>query len=152
MHGGSGTHGSGSGSPGYETRDTRLRVGVWLGVGLAVLVVGAFVAMKVLFDRLAASEAGSQAAPLSQTADQEAEPPAPRLQTTAVADLREARRQEEALLHSYGWSDPEAGTVRLPIERAVERVLRDGLPAKVIAPGPAGAGEPPAAAGAEGRR
>ena len=147
MRAGSGGHGSGSGSPGYETRDTRLGVGVWLGAGMSLLTAGAILAMWVLFGRLAAREAGLQPPPLSQTADRSAQPPAPRLQTAPVADLREARQREEALLHSYGWSDPAAGTVRLPIETAVERVLRDGLPDKVIAPG-----ADRAAAGTEGRR
>jgi len=39
-----------------------------------------------------------------------------------LADLR-AREQEE--LTTYGWEDKETGTVRIPIERAMELVARE---------------------------
>ncbi|MEZ4616096.1 MAG: hypothetical protein R2867_11425 [Caldilineaceae bacterium] len=36
----------------------------------------------------------------------------------------------EMRLHSYGWIDQEAGTVHIPIERAMELVVSEGLPAR----------------------
>lgn len=47
-------------------------------------------------------------------------------------DLGETRRAWEApmrqRLASYGWVDREAGLVHVPVERAVELVLAEGLP------------------------
>ena len=47
-------------------------------------------------------------------------PPEPRLQVDPEADLRELRAREEGLLDGYGWVDRQAGTVRIPIARAID--------------------------------
>ena len=52
-------------------------------------------------------------------------PPPPRLQIDEAADLALYRRRETALLNSYGWIDRDRGTVRLPIERAMELVAQE---------------------------
>ena len=57
-------------------------------------------------------------------------PPGPRLQVSAPADLQAFRAREESELESYGWINRTAGVVRLPIERAMELVLQEGLPAR----------------------
>ena len=67
----------------------------------------------------------SQGAPIAATPPR---PPAPRLQTSPTRDLQEMRRAENARLQSYGWVDRTAGIVRLPIERAMEMVVEQGLP------------------------
>jgi len=46
--------------------------------------------------------------------------PAPRLEESEERELRELREEEAARLHSYGWVDRKAGTVRIPIEVALE--------------------------------
>jgi hypothetical protein len=55
--------------------------------------------------------------------------PTPRLQTDDgnqdVADLHE---REDLLLDNYSWVDPSKGTVRIPIERAMELIAQRGLP------------------------
>jgi hypothetical protein len=58
------------------------------------------------------------------------EPPEPRLQKAPVLDLREFRAGEDAVLHTYGWVDPEKGVVRIPVERAMEIVAKEGLPSR----------------------
>lgn len=55
-------------------------------------------------------------------------PPAmPRLQVSPPLDLQQFRAREEEQLHTYGWVDRRAGVVRMPIERAMELVLQEGL-------------------------
>ncbi len=55
--------------------------------------------------------------------------PSPRLQTDDgnqdVADLHE---REDLLLENYSWVDPAQGKVRIPIERAMELIAKQGLP------------------------
>ncbi len=63
-------------------------------------------------------------------AEAERLPPQPRLQVVPARDLQTARIDEEALLNSYGWVDPEAGVVRIPIERAIDVLAQRGLPAR----------------------
>ena len=57
-------------------------------------------------------------------------PPYPVLQVSPAADLKEFRTHEDSELSSYGWIDRTSGIVRLPIERAMELVLQQGLPAR----------------------
>ncbi len=105
---------------GYETRDVRFGGIVGAAIGLVLLIVGTFVGMRVMLGALAERAAGSSppASPLAAYAP--TEPPAPRLQAEPRKDLETLRAAEDALLHSYAWIDRERGTVRIPIERAIE--------------------------------
>lgn len=45
-------------------------------------------------------------------------------ETTILSeDYRAYRAQSEAALSGYGWADPAAGTVRVPINRAIDTVV-----------------------------
>lgn len=45
--------------------------------------------------------------------------------TVSNPKLEELRTREQEELTTYGWVDKEKGTVRIPIERAMELVARD---------------------------
>jgi hypothetical protein len=49
--------------------------------------------------------------------------PEPRLQLDPSDDLRRLREREARRLHGYGWVDPNAGAVHIPIERAQQLLL-----------------------------
>lgn len=55
-------------------------------------------------------------------------PPEPRLQTDPAADLAAYVSKERQLLDSYGWVDKKQGIARVPIEVAMERLARTGIP------------------------
>jgi hypothetical protein len=55
-------------------------------------------------------------------------PPLPRLQTFPFDDVKGLRREEAKLLEHYTWLDKNAGTVRIPVERAIELLAAKGLP------------------------
>lgn len=57
-------------------------------------------------------------------------PPPPQLQPNPPLDLKRFREAEESTLESYGVIDPNAGTVRIPIERAMELTAQRGLPSR----------------------
>jgi len=46
--------------------------------------------------------------------------PMPRLQPDPVADLNKFRIQQEDRLSSYGWIDPQAKKIHIPIERTID--------------------------------
>jgi hypothetical protein len=50
------------------------------------------------------------------------------LEVKPGVDLKALRAAEDAELHSYGWIDRKNGTVRIPIERAMQLILERGLP------------------------
>lgn len=56
------------------------------------------------------------------------QPEYPVLQVSPSGDLKDFRAREEQELNSYGWVNKTTGVVRLPVERAMEIVLRQGLP------------------------
>lgn len=102
----------------YERTDLSLRaiaivaLGILLLLGVAPLImIGAFPRVRGDVDRH-----------LSIT------PPDPRLQTDPEADLGAYVRKEQHLLDSYGWTDRERGIAHIPIEVAMERLARTGIP------------------------
>ena len=62
--------------------------------------------------------------------DARARPPAPQLEETPVLDLERERAAENELLTTYGWLDKQSGTVRIPIDRAIDLVAQRGLPSR----------------------
>jgi hypothetical protein len=56
--------------------------------------------------------------------------PEPRLQDRPALDLQRLRAREELQLSTYGWVDKQGGVVHIPIERAMEIVAGEGLPAR----------------------
>ncbi len=116
---------------GYEHRDVVFRPIVRAGLGLFAATIGVFVFMLWLFGYFAAREAQLSPAvnPLAGSYGRQL-PPEPRLQTAPIQDLRQLHAAEDAVLHAYGWVDRGAGTVRIPIERAMELLAQRGLPAR----------------------
>ena len=118
-------------SPGHEKRDVTFRPIVWSAVGGLVGTLLVFVLMRWLFGHYLAREAelSPPANPLASTYGRQV-PPAPRLQTDPLQELRRLRAAEDAVLTTYGWVDRNAGTVRIPIDRAMELLAQRGLPAR----------------------
>lgn len=55
--------------------------------------------------------------------------PTPRLQTDdGNQDVMDLHEREDLLLDHYTWVDQSKGTVRIPIERAMELIAQQGLP------------------------
>ena len=125
-----------NGAAGHETRDANVRSISKFVVGLVVGVMAALLLMWFLFDRFAVREARRSPRPETMAASNpQKEPPEPRLQRAPVMALEEFRAGEEAILNDYGWVNPEKGIVRIPVERALELVAKEGLPSRKEAQG-----------------
>lgn len=122
---------------GYEHSDVSARPVLIAAIGLAVSVVVTVVLMLVLINFFASRESlqSAPANPLAGAYGLKA-PPEPRLQTAPVDDLVALRAAEKDALTSYGWIDREGGVARIPIERAMELLVKRGVPAR---PEPKGA-------------
>jgi hypothetical protein len=120
-------HGHRAPKEAYERRDLSPRViGLFL-VGLVLTTGLVLLLMWGLFDYYTARRMRADR-PISPLADVRQIPPEPRLQVNGVADLQDFRAKEEGVLHSYGWIDRKAGSVRIPIGRAMDLLLQRGLP------------------------
>jgi hypothetical protein len=114
-------------SRGHETRDVNPRTIIWLGVAVMVGVLVVQVLLWLLLSGLNASATRSDAPVSPLTADTNP-PPGPRLQSNPREDYKEYRRKQEAVLGSYGWIDRQQGVVHIPIARAMDLILEQGLP------------------------
>jgi hypothetical protein len=59
--------------------------------------------------------------------------PDPRLEDDERGQLNRIRLKEEETLATYDWIDQTAGTVRIPIDRAMDLVAQHGLPVRAQA-------------------
>lgn len=112
----------------YERRDLDPRGIALFGVGLAI-TIGLVVAVVTVFQMYAAGRYVSRQGPRPPIAVTR-ETTEPRLQVNPSAELRAIREAEEKTLSSYGWIDPAAGTVKIPVDRAIEILAQKGLPAR----------------------
>jgi hypothetical protein len=56
--------------------------------------------------------------------------PEPQLETNERTELNKARLREENTLSTYDYIDQNAGTVRIPIDRAMDLLVERGLPTR----------------------
>jgi hypothetical protein len=60
--------------------------------------------------------------------------PNPKLEEDERGRLNGIRLTEDQVLDSYGWVDEKAGTVHIPIERAIDLLVQRGLPVREQGP------------------
>jgi len=122
-------------NPGYEATDANPRL-IWITAGgLVAVVAGVIGGIALMFSFLHRRDLAAQERTRDERVTQavaETRPhfPAPRLQVAPEVDLATLRAREDAELNSYGWLDRKAGIVRLPIERAMDLLVRRGLPVR----------------------
>jgi hypothetical protein len=115
---------------GYERRDASIPGLLQFGFWLAVIIVVVLFAMKWTFLYFARTqELGPPRSPLA-TENARILPPNPRLQAHPRADLENYCQAEQHEINSYGWVDQQDGIARIPVDRAMDLVLKRGLPAR----------------------
>jgi hypothetical protein len=120
------------GTGGYEAQDLRpLAIGVF-GI-LVAAAIGLGILVAYWFYWYSANEAARTGPRPSALFRQEA-PKGPRLQVDAPKDLREFLAEEDTLLHSYGWVNRQTGTVRIPIDQAMQILAERASAASAMKP------------------
>lgn len=93
--------------PGFDTSEPRARFIVLMSVGLLGLLVAIVLGLQWYFDHVREQQIFvKQLEPVSE-------------------ELKAVRARDEAALHQYRYLDRAKGTVRLPIDRAMELVLKE---------------------------
>lgn len=132
------------GSAGYERRDANVKALFIFAVLMATIIIATLFAMKYMFRLVSDVEPlGPPAAPYAANA--RVVPPAPQLQVKPHADLKDYCKDQENQIDSYGWVDKQAGIVHIPIEQAMDIVLKEGLPSRPASQAPAKGAPVPAA-------
>ncbi|MGA7796672.1 MAG: hypothetical protein WCA19_26890 [Candidatus Acidiferrales bacterium] len=114
-------------TPGYETHDADAAGVFKFLVALGIVLVVAALTSWGLF-RYFSTHAVNQAASDSPFADTRQLPLGPQLQVNPREDWLKFREEQEKSLETYAWENRSAGTVRVPIEEAMELLVKKGLP------------------------
>jgi hypothetical protein len=112
------TSGAGRAGPRYEARDADVHRLLQYGLILCLVITLALLGVAKLLTYLTTRQPhGRTGSPLTVATDL---PPKPRLQIAPRLDLAQKRKAEDEALNSYAWIDRSAGTVRIPIDRAID--------------------------------
>jgi hypothetical protein len=131
-----------AGNGGYERSDIGARAVLYFLAGLAVAGVLAYFVVDGLYHFLDKRSEAEQAPvnPLvtNAPADTRRIPkdypqgafPNPKLEEDERGQLNDIRLKEEQTLSTYDYIDKNAGTVRIPIDRAMDLIAQRGLPTR----------------------
>jgi hypothetical protein len=131
-----------AGNGGYEHSDIGVRGVLYFLAGLAVAVVVSYFAVMGLYSYLDKRTEKQQAAVNPLVTDAPADTrhvpkeytqgafPDPRLEEDERGQLNGIRLTEEQTLSTYDYIDKNAGTVRIPIDRAMDLIAQRGLPVR----------------------
>ena len=112
---------------GYEPRDVRVaplaRLIIWVFVLMSATAVVCYVLLLVLTP----GGKGRELTPAGIAAALRQQAPAPRLQASPTQEMQDFRRNEDARLSAMEVADPQAGTARIPIGRAIDLATERGL-------------------------
>lgn len=131
-------------SAGYEKRDASVGALLQFGFWLAVVIVVTLFAMAWAFKYFSRiSPLGQPAAPAAVVNPSFRQlPPSPMVQAHPHRDLVDYCAEQEREVNTYGWVDRQAGIVRVPVSRAMDLVLAQGLPTRPANEAPKGAAAP----------
>lgn len=136
----------------YERKDISVSAVVYFLVGLAVFITVSYFLVDGVYHFLDKHFEAEQApvSPLVNNAPQDTRRippqygnnyreylkegfPAPQLETDERTELNDVRLREENTLSTYDYVDKNAGTVRIPIDRAMDLLAQRGLPVRPTA-------------------
>jgi hypothetical protein len=129
-----GAHGPGAG---YEQRDANIPDLLKFGFWMAVVIALTLISMKWTFNYLERTQAvQAPATPFERPREL---PPSPRLQAEPRQELKDYCQAQERELNTYGWVDQRLRVVHIPVDRAIDLVLKNGLPVRSTPPAGAAA-------------
>ena len=135
-------HGNPAGHGAFEHQDLSPRSILYFLVGLGIATILAVIALRGVYEFLDKRERASQPAvnPLVTNVPEDTRHvpakypqtafPDPKLEEDEQTQLNGIRMAEEKTLYSYGWVDESAGTVHIPIDRAMDLLVQRGLPVR----------------------
>lgn len=118
---------------------------VWMGAALVVVTLVVHLLIWGLlrgFDKMD-DRRDVPLTPIEASSPQPQEFPGPNLQTTPEQDLRVMREEEDRLLYKAGWVNRQQGTVRVPVDVAIDVIARRGVDPGVVGGTAAGAPQTP---------
>lgn len=109
---------------GHEHREVSVRLIALSLLFLAIATFCVFVLVVGIFRYFYDTYSAAEAAKLSQPVI----PPAPRLEVAPYLQLQDLHAKEDHVLSTYAWVNKQTGTVRIPVDRAIDLLAAKGLP------------------------
>jgi hypothetical protein len=106
---------------GHEESEANVRLVVVSLAGLAVVALVVFVLVVGIFRYFYDTDKTGEAQ------RQPVIPPEPRIEVAPYEQLQQMRAREEHIQNTYAWVDKSAGTVRVPVGRAIDMLAAKGL-------------------------
>jgi hypothetical protein len=124
----------------HEDRDVDLRAVLWTAAGLTIVTVVVFFLMWWLLRGFSGADTRRDVtlSPIRAETRQQP-PPEPRLQKSPRQDMQSERAEEDRVLAHAAWIDRARGTVRVPIDVAMQVIASRGLAPAVVGGSPAAA-------------
>ena len=125
---------------GFEQEDLSSRTALYFLAGLVLVCVVVYLIVFGMY-RFLDSYATAHQPPMSPMVTPEADTravtpqnaetfPQPRLEENERTQLRSFIEDQDRKLATYDWVDKDRGTVRIPIDRAMELIVERGLPVR----------------------
>ncbi len=114
---------------GHEVRGLRLRPFLYVLAGLTIAGIAIQLGLWLLLESWTARDLSFDPQ-VPPAVVEEPDAPGPDLQYVPAAEFARYRAAEQELLNSYGDSDDDTGATRIPIERAMQILAEEGLPAR----------------------
>ncbi len=109
---------------GHEQSEISVRTVI---VSLAVLLIGAFLVCLLVVGIFRYFHTENKVAQTAKDWKQQI-PAEPRVEEHPAEQLVTVRARENHVLSSYAWLDQKEGTVRIPIDKAIDKLAQQGLP------------------------
>lgn len=121
---------------GHETSDANVKAVFYSGIGLSIGLMTFGLLLSWGIYAIYKSRTPDPGAPARTfvVPDSTTLPPLPRLQSDPHVALVPFLRAQDSLLTSYGWVNKDSGIARIPIERAMELIVKSGLPVQTGTP------------------
>lgn len=109
---------------GHEQSEVSVR---FIVVSLVVLLVGTFLVALLVVGIFRFFSHEYQTQEMAKESQQQI-PPQPRIEVEPYKQLIDVHAREDHVLSSYAWVDKSQGTVRIPIDQAIDELAKKGLP------------------------
>lgn len=106
--------------PDYERTDASARGIAWTTAGIGVALLAVLVSSAVLYRHWAAEKHTTALSKQTSFAN------GPQVRTSIETDWAQQDSLVREHLTTYGWIDRERGVVRIPVDRAMELLAREG--------------------------
>lgn len=114
-----------------EPSDINARAVTKWGIGLGIFTIASVFLVAFIFAQLEGwvARESPQPSPLVDIRKEQL-PPEPRLQSSPRLDVKQMREAEDRLLGGFAWTDAKREYARIPIDQAIDLMLKKGFPVR----------------------